>query len=88
MLTSGVLECASGPYALPMHIVPKDIRIVGDFRALNQSIVKDTYQMPCILEFRNKMKDAKMFSTLDLKSGSNTPRQGGQPENNFLHAFG
>jgi len=73
MLASGVLERASGPYASPMHIVPKDggkdIRIVGDFRALNQSIVKDTYQIPRILEFQNKMKDAKIFSTLDLKSG-------------------
>ena len=73
MLTSGVLERATGPYASPMHIVPKDgskdIRIVGDFRALNQSIVKDTYQIPGILEFPNKMKDAKFFSTLDLKSG-------------------
>jgi len=39
MLTSGVLEGASGPYASPVHIVPKDggkdIRIGGDFRALN-----------------------------------------------------
>jgi len=56
-----------------MHIVPKDggkdIRIVGDFRALNQSIVKDTCQIPRILEFQNKMKNAKMFSSLDLKSG-------------------
>ena len=73
MLANGVLERASGPYASPMHIVQKDggkdIRIVGDYRALNMSIVKDTYQIPRILEFQNKMKDAKIFSTLDLKSG-------------------
>ena len=73
MLANGVLERASGPYASPMHIVlkdgGKDIRIVGDYRALNISIVKDTYQIPRILEFQNKMKDAKIFSTLDLKSG-------------------
>jgi len=46
---------AWGPCTSPMHIVPKDggkeIRIVGDFRALNQAIVKDTYQIPRILEF-------------------------------------
>jgi len=41
---------------------------VGDFRALNQYIVKDTYQIPRIPEFQNKMKDAKFFSTHDLKS--------------------
>jgi len=33
------------------------------------SIAKDTYQIPRILEFENKLKDAKIFSTLDLKSG-------------------
>jgi len=65
MLANGVLERAPGPYASPMHLVPKDggkdIRIVGDYRALNMSIVKDTYQIPRILEFQNKMKDAKSF---------------------------
>jgi len=69
----GVLERALGPYASPMHNVPKggskDIRIVVNFRALNQSIVKPTYQIPRVLEFQNKMEDAKYFSTLDLKSG-------------------
>jgi len=71
----GVLERALGPYASPMHNVPKDgskdIRIVGNFRALNQSIVKHTYQIPRVLEFQYKMEDAKYFSTLDLKSGFN-----------------
>jgi len=61
MLTSDVLERASGLYASPMHIVPKDAgkdnRIVGDFQALNQSIVNDTYQIPRILEFQNMMKE-------------------------------
>ena len=41
----------------------------GSFRALNQSIVKDAHEIPLILEFQNKMKDAKIVSTLDLKSG-------------------
>jgi len=46
MLANGVLERASGPYASPMHIAPKDggkdIKSVGDYRALSMSIVKDT----------------------------------------------
>jgi len=72
MFSSDVLERASEPYASPMYTVPKhggkDIRIVCDFRALNQSIVKDTCQIPRILQVQNKMKDAKHFSMLDLKS--------------------
>ena len=65
MLANGVLERAAGPYASPLHIAPKDgvkdIRTVGDYRALKMSIVKDTYEIPRILEFQNKMKDAKSF---------------------------
>jgi len=67
MLASGVLERASGPYASPMHIVPnyagKDIRIVGDYRALNISIVKDVPNSTILTISRQNERCENLFNS-------------------------
>ncbi len=45
------------------------LRIVVDFRKLNDITVKDPFYMPTIEEIVNKLGYAKLFSKLDLTKG-------------------
>jgi hypothetical protein len=40
-----------------------------DFRQLNKVIVKNKYPLPRIDDLFNQLKDAKIFSKIDLRSG-------------------
>ena len=59
-------------YASPVVMVKKkdgSIRFCIDFRQLNRSTRKDSYPLPRISEVLDTLSGAKIFSTLDLKSG-------------------
>ena len=59
-------------YASPVVMVRKkdgSIRVCIDFRQLNRSTRKDSYPLPRISEVLDTLSGAKIFSTLDLKSG-------------------
>ena len=59
-------------YTSPLHLVKKPhgrgYRICADFRKLNQITKNDNYPLPLSRNFQSKIKGAKMFSKLDIKS--------------------
>ncbi|CAF4640479.1 unnamed protein product, partial [Rotaria magnacalcarata] len=72
MLTDGIIELASGPYAAPVTLQPKkdgSLRFCVDFRQLNSVTVRDVYPIPRIDDTLDQLQAAKYFTSLDLKSG-------------------
>jgi len=56
-------------YAAPCFFIPKKdriLRLVQDYRQLNQHIIKDKTPLPLINEVIDKLKDVKYFNKLDL----------------------
>jgi len=56
-------------YTTPCFFIPKKdgtLRLVQDYRRLNQHIIKDKMLLPLINEVIDKLKDAKYFNKLDL----------------------
>jgi hypothetical protein len=59
------------PYASPGFLLPKrggSVRMVVDYRKVNQKIVFDSYPVPSIDQAFEKFGGATVFSVLDLKS--------------------
>ena len=58
-------------WSTALHLAPKadgQVRACGDFRPLNAKTVLDTQPLPNIATFQDRLKGAKVFSTIDLKS--------------------
>ena len=67
-ITQGVIEPCSSPWASPLVPVKKKdgrTRWVTDLRALNKVTKKDAYPLPSITENLERLKGAKVFSSLD-----------------------
>lgn len=72
LLASGAIQPSDSPWGAPvLFVLKKDgtKRMVIDYRALNSKTVKDVYPLPRIDDLLFRLKDAKIFSTLDLCSG-------------------
>lgn len=72
MLKEGIIEPASGPWAAPVIIVPKqsgEPRFCVDYRALNKLTVKDSYPLPRIDESLDFLARGAFVSTIDLVRG-------------------
>ena len=64
-------------YAAPCFYIPKkdgSLRLVQDYRKLNQVTIKDKTPLPLIGEVIDKLKEAKYFNKLDLIWGYNNVR--------------
>ena len=73
-LKTGLLEPSDSKWASPLHVVSKadgSIRLVGDYRLLNNQIKPDKYNLPHIQDFTNSIQNAKIFSTIDIRSAFN-----------------
>jgi len=69
MLRLGLARPADGPWASPLHLVPKtgeEWRPCGDYRALNARTCPDRYPVPHIQDFAQTLHGCSVFSTVDL----------------------
>ena len=72
MEKAGIIRRANGPWASPLHLVPKpdgSWRPTGDYRLLNVSTVPDRYPLPNIRDFTANLKGRCFFSKIDLVKG-------------------
>ena len=63
--------------ASPVFFIKKkdgSLRLVQDYRALNEMTVKNRYPIPLISELVNKLRKAKYFTALDVRWGYNNIR--------------
>lgn len=77
MLDNGIITHSSSPYSSPIWVVPKKtdasgkrkVRVVIDYRKLNDKTIDDKYPMPQIEDILDHLGKSVYFTTLDLKSG-------------------
>jgi hypothetical protein len=77
MLKDGIIRASTSQWNAPLLVVPKKadssgkpkLRIVIDFRKLNDLTIGDSFPLPNIEEILDQLGNAKYFSTLDLASG-------------------
>ena len=76
-LKVGLIMKSKSRYAAPCFYIPKkdsSLRLVQDYRKLNQIMIKDKTPLPLIGEIIDKLKEAKYFNKLDLIWGYNNVR--------------
>ena len=69
LLELSIVRPSSSPWASPLHMVPKDDgtwRVVGDYRALNNQTLPDSYPLPHIQDFALSLEECTIFSRIDL----------------------
>ena len=68
-LKAGLIVESKSRYAAPCFYIPKknsSLRLVQDYRKLNQVTIKDKTPLPLIREVIDKLKEAQYFNKLDL----------------------
>ena len=76
-LKAGLIVESKSRYAAPCFYIPKkdsSLRLVQDYRKLNQVTIKDKTPLPLIREVIDKLKEARYFNKLDLIWGYNNVR--------------
>lgn len=77
LLDNGIIKHSTSPYSSPIWVVPKKmdssgkrkVRVVIDYRKLNDKTVNDKFPIPQIEEILDSLGKSAYFTTLDLKSG-------------------
>ena len=76
-LRSGRIQASKSPMASPVFFVKKkdgSLRLVQDYRKLNDMTIKNSYPLPLISDIVGKLKKAKWFTKLDVRWGYNNVR--------------
>jgi len=77
LLYKGFIRKSTSPAGTPVLFVrEKDgtLRLVIDYRELNEMTICNSYPLPLISELLDRVKDAIVFTKLDLKSAYNLVR--------------
>jgi hypothetical protein len=72
LLKKGYIRPNMSPWGAPVLFVKKKdgtLRLCIDFQQLNKITVKNKYPLPRIDDLFDQLKDAKIFSKIDLRSG-------------------
>src|SRR5258705_7661882 len=73
----GYIRPSNSPWAAPFFFVGKKdgkLRPCQDYRKLNERTIPNKYPLPLIPELIDKLKDARIFTKLDLRWGYNNVR--------------
>lgn len=74
MLSQGICYRSESQWASPLHQVKKKSggwRSCGDYRRLNNVTEPDRYPIPHLNDFSHRLRDCKIFSTIDLTRAYN-----------------
>ena len=93
LIEKDFIQPSHSPYASPVVMVKKkdgSIRFTCDFRKLNEVTLRDSYPLPRINEVLDTLSGAKIFSTLDLRSGYHQVEMypPDRPKTAFITQFG
>ena len=72
LLDKGYIRPSSSPWGSPVLLVEKKdglLRMVVDYRGLNEVTIKNKYPLPMINDLFDRLQGAKVFSKIDLQSG-------------------
>ncbi|QRV74416.1 Retrotransposable element Tf2 protein [Ceratobasidium sp. AG-Ba] len=92
-LTDGKIRPSKSPIASPCFFVKKkdgSLRLVTDYRKINNITIPDQFPMPLQVELVDQVKNAKIYSKLDLRWGFNNIRikEGDEWKTAFRTAYG
>ena len=76
-LEKGYIRPSKSQYSSPFFFVGKKdgkLRPVVDYRKINSFTVPDRYPLPLIQELVDKVKDARIFTKIDVRAGYNNIR--------------
>ena len=71
-MDKGYIRPSSSPWGSPVLLVEKkdgSLRMVVDYRGLNEVTIKNKYPLPMINVLFDRLQGAKVFSKIDLRSG-------------------
>src|SRR5260221_1314704 len=77
MITLRSIRPSNSPWAAPFFFVGKKdgkLRPCQGYRKLNECTIPNKYPLPLIPELIDKLKDAQIFTKLDLRWGYNNVR--------------
>lgn len=72
LVKEGTIRESASPYASPIVLVRKkngNLRLCIDYRELNKVTIKDNFPTPMIDDHLDRLKNKKIYSSLDLKNG-------------------
>jgi len=92
-LEKGYIRPSKSPYASPFFFIKKKdgkLRPVQDYRRLNSLTVKNQYPLPLIPELIDRLRNATLFTKLDIRWGYNNVRikEGDQEKGAFKTNLG
>ena len=71
-MEKGYIRPSSSPWGAPVLLVEKmdgPLRMVVDYRSLNEVTIKNKYPLSMINDLFDQLQGAKVFSKIDLRSG-------------------
>ncbi|KAJ6811857.1 uncharacterized protein M6B38_151055 [Iris pallida] len=72
LLAKGFIQPSASPWGAPVLFVKKKdstLRLVIDYRTLNEVTIKNKYPLPRIDQLFDQLGEARVFSKIDLRSG-------------------